>query len=1158
MKTDFKRTKKLWQTICGAIWLFCAVSALGGIHEADSPDSTLDTYPKVIANSIELDSVTRIGDQAVVQLVNRFTNGQIFYTLDGSEPSLQSTRYTVPFTITSSSVVRQFFLNEEFTETGTVEAVSLQIVPTFTISMPVTGSGKIVRTPEIARYLQDDVVAVKAVPAEGWRFIRWEGNLSGAFPERNVAMSRDKTVRAVFEAIPQYILSTLAMGGSVTGGGTYYQGLTVTLQATPATGWSFLGWSGDYVGTDPSFPWAVESAASFVGNFGTVISTVATGGGQIVLEPALAVYPYGTEVRVIPVPNPGLALALWGGAAGVGQPKSEWILKVTTATPKITALFQALATDKAVLTAQSTLGGRVTQSAVDGIYTKGTSVILTPVAENGYEFTGWSGDASGAANPLSVVVDANKTVKAEFRKAGVLSHRVTVAISGAGTVRRVPDLAAYEAGSVVELVAEPTGTSQFAGWTGAVTNAQKRVRVSVTGPVSLVATFKAVYPVVTEVRGEGQVLLSPPEASYPEGTSVALTAKAADGWGFVQWSGDIVTTTQEAGVTVDGPKRVIAEFARLGTLTTKVVGSGSITRTPAGQSFLPGTAVTLTAQAQAGWRFLKWSGGASGANGTTSVVVGRTEAIVAEFTDGEAPVLSVTQPVSGTVVESLFSMSGTASDAVGLKSVSWAWNGVSMGDLNLTGGGFSVANLNLTIGSNRIEITATDAAGNATSVLREVVWNPIRTLIAGSAAEVQEGQRMTFPLSLVSSGDVGGLTFKLNYNSAFLTDPKMEWSAFVGQSVNSINTAVNGEILGAFSLPGTALPTGTVGIGSVSFRARSVPVVTNVVLKPVIVSVGSPTGTLLSNGNGASPGEGRIRLRRIKGDNNANQRIDIGDAVVVSRLQVGLEEMRAWDIGLNDLNGTSTLDNGDVIKALRIVVGMDVQPGPMGTAKRLPATVAMEPTPKSTHYSAELALLDGPTIQIGRPYRVAVKLKAGRGDLTGLSFSLKYPVSLELKEKAISAGVPTDALPAWNVSGNRAKLAVIRPKAWAAHSGTVAVFTFEAKPEAAKQVTLPIRLEDLEVSDVDEGLSAIPSVWLEIGGGLPAAPELRVRRAEGEVLSLEVVGGEGLPMVLEGSVDMTAWTETQRLTGQGSGTPVKVILQPDPNVQAKFWRVRVR
>ena len=446
----------------------------------------------------------------------------------------------------------------------------------------------------------------------------------------------------------------------------------------------------------------------------------------------------------------------------------------------------------------------------------------------------------------------------------------------------------------------------------------------------------------------------------------------------------------------------------------------------------------------------------------------------------------------------------------------------------------------------------------ASATVKVAVVPPVRSLVAGLASEVQEGQRMSFPLSMVSTGDVGGLTFKLNYNSAFLTDPKVEWSALVGQSVNTVNTTVAGEVSGSFSLAGIALPSGIVGLGTVHFRARSVPMMTNAVLSPVIVSVGNPSGGSLTSGNGAIAGEGRIRPRRIKGDNNANQRVDIGDATVISRLLVALEEVRVWDVPLNDLNNTGDLDNGDVIKSLRTVVGLDPQPGPMGDAKRLSVALALEPTPKSTHYSAELALLDGPTIQMGRPYRVAVKLKAGQGDLTGLSFSLKYPASLELKEKAISAGVPTDALPAWNVSGNRAKLAVIRPKAWAAHSGTVAVFTFVAKPEAAKQVTLPIRLEDMEVADVAEGLSAIPSVWLEIGGGLTAAPELRVRRAEGAALSLEVVGGEGLPMVLEGSVDMTAWTETQRLTGQGTGTPVKVTLQPDPNVQTKFWRVRVR
>jgi hypothetical protein len=460
-------------------------------------------------------------------------------------------------------------------------------------------------------------------------------------------------------------------------------------------------------------------------------------------------------------------------------------------------------------------------------------------------------------------------------------------------------------------------------------------------------------------------------------------------------------------------------------------------------------------------------------------------------------------------------------------------------------------------GDYRVLVTNSFGAVTSSTVKLTVV-PPVRSLVAGLANEVQEGQRMTFPLSMVSTGDVGGLTFKLNYNPAFLTDPKVEWSALVGQSVNSVNTTTAGEVSGAFSLAGTALAAGTVPVGTVNFRARSVPMMTNVTLNPVIVSVGNPSGTLLATGNGAIAGEGRIRQRRLKGDNNANQRVDIGDATVISRLQVGLEEARPWDVALNDLNDTATLDNGDIIKALRTVVGLDPQPGPMGDAKRLSPALVMEPTPVSTTYLADLALLDGPAIKVGQPYRVAVRLKAGRGNLTGLSFSLRYPASLELKEKVIGAEIPADALPAWNVSGSRAKLAVIRPKSWVAQSGEVVTFTFQPTPEAAKQTKLPISLEEVEVSDAGEGLSASPSVWLEIGGGLEFVPQLRVMRTSADALSLEILGPKGLPLALESSEDLSAWSKIQSVSGQGIDAVISVNLTPPESVRAKFWRVTIK
>jgi uncharacterized repeat protein (TIGR02543 family) len=49
-----------------------------------------------------------------------------------------------------------------------------------------------------------------------------------------------------------------------------------------------------------------------------------------------------------------------------------------------------------------------------GNYNSGTTATLVATADPGYLFTGWTGDASGATNPLEILVNANKTVGAAF------------------------------------------------------------------------------------------------------------------------------------------------------------------------------------------------------------------------------------------------------------------------------------------------------------------------------------------------------------------------------------------------------------------------------------------------------------------------------------------------------------------------------------------------------------------------------------------------------------------------------------------------------------------------------------------------------------------------------------------------------------------------
>jgi uncharacterized repeat protein (TIGR02543 family) len=59
-----------------------------------------------------------------------------------------------------------------------------------------------------------------------------------------------------------------------------------------------------------------------------------------------------------------------------------------------------------------------------GTYNSGVRAPLTAVPNAGYTFTGWSGDATGTDNPLSVTVDSDKDITANFKKKGRLAFPI--------------------------------------------------------------------------------------------------------------------------------------------------------------------------------------------------------------------------------------------------------------------------------------------------------------------------------------------------------------------------------------------------------------------------------------------------------------------------------------------------------------------------------------------------------------------------------------------------------------------------------------------------------------------------------------------------------------------------------------------------------------
>ena len=72
------------------------------------------------------------------------------------------------------------------------------------------------------------------------------------------------------------------------------------------------------------------------------------------------------------------------------------------------------------LTVTTSSGGSVTIQPNQNSYAPGTSVTLKATPSLLYKFTGWSGDATGTANPLTISMNGNKRIKANFALLGLL------------------------------------------------------------------------------------------------------------------------------------------------------------------------------------------------------------------------------------------------------------------------------------------------------------------------------------------------------------------------------------------------------------------------------------------------------------------------------------------------------------------------------------------------------------------------------------------------------------------------------------------------------------------------------------------------------------------------------------------------------------------
>ncbi len=346
-----------------------------------------------------------------------------------------------------------------------------------------------------------------------------------------------------------------------------------------------------------------------------------------ILVPKLR-YKKGTIVRLTAEPRPGYKHDRWEGDAS-GSEKS---INITMDSHKtVTPIFSKLSFNINI-DAMPLKGGTVDISPNLTEHDFGTTVNITAVPSQNYVFNSWSGDASGSQNPLTITVDDNKNIIANYSK---IQYALKVSVSPPGSGSISPVGGTYEGGKSVTLKATPAAGYDFNSWSGDASGTKPTLIMSMDSNKSITVNFSKIkYTLSVSVNPSGSASISPKSGSYNQGTRVTLTAKPNPGWKFRHWSGTDDESVNPATVTMTGHKKITAFFAAKikYTLSTSVNPPGSGNISPNSGSYDHGTIVTLSALPAPGGKFVRWSGTDNDSINPTTITMTSSKTIIAYFT----------------------------------------------------------------------------------------------------------------------------------------------------------------------------------------------------------------------------------------------------------------------------------------------------------------------------------------------------------------------------------------------------------------------------------------------------------------------------------------------------------------------------------------------